>query len=73
MLYSTKVKLFPWIPSFVVSFITTKALVEVRKGITLQVADLYTHCLATYLIFTRTTITSQLLVIHKYYLTSYLE
>lgn len=30
MLYSTKVKLFPWIPNFVVKFITTKALVEVR-------------------------------------------
>ena len=29
VLYSTKVKLFPWIPNFIVTFITTKALVEV--------------------------------------------
>ena len=28
VLYSTKVKLFPWIPNIVVKFITTKALVE---------------------------------------------
>ena len=28
VLYSTKVKLFPWIPNLVVNFITTKALVE---------------------------------------------
>lgn len=28
ILYSTKIKLFPWIPNFVVKFITTKALVE---------------------------------------------
>lgn len=28
VLYSTKVKLFPWIPSFVVSFLTSKALTE---------------------------------------------
>lgn len=31
VLYSTKVKLFPWIPNFVVTFITTRALVEVRN------------------------------------------
>jgi hypothetical protein len=28
VLYSTKVKLFPWIPEFVVNFLTKKALVE---------------------------------------------
>lgn len=28
VLYSTKVKLFPWIPEFVVNFLTSKALVE---------------------------------------------
>lgn len=28
VLYSTKVKLFPWIPEFVVKFLTSKALVE---------------------------------------------
>jgi hypothetical protein len=32
VLYSTKVKLFPWIPNFVVTFITTRALVEVRNS-----------------------------------------
>jgi hypothetical protein len=29
LLYSCKVKLLPWIPEFVVSFLTTKALTEV--------------------------------------------
>jgi len=29
LLYSTKVKLFPWIPEFVVNFLTSKALTEV--------------------------------------------
>lgn len=28
MLYSTKVKLFPWIPEFIVNFLTSKALIE---------------------------------------------
>jgi hypothetical protein len=29
VLYSTEVKLFPWIPEFVISFLTKTALVEV--------------------------------------------
>jgi hypothetical protein len=32
LLYSCKVKLLPWIPEFVVSFLTTKALTEVEFG-----------------------------------------
>ena len=39
VLYSTRVKLFPWIPSFVVKFITTKALVEVSISKTLLSDD----------------------------------
>lgn len=30
LLYSTKIKLFPWIPEFIVGFLTSKALGEVR-------------------------------------------
>jgi hypothetical protein len=29
VLYSTKIKLFPWIPEFIISFLTGKALLEV--------------------------------------------
>lgn len=28
LLYSTKIKLFPWIPEFIINFLTSKALLE---------------------------------------------
>lgn len=30
VLYSCKIKLFPWVPSFAINYLTTKALTEVR-------------------------------------------
>lgn len=32
VLYSTEVKLFPWIPEFVITFLTKTALIEVRHS-----------------------------------------
>ena len=39
LLYSCKVKLLPWIPEFVVNFLTTRALTEVCAGSILCVYD----------------------------------
>ena len=33
VLYSTKIKMFPWIPEFIVNILTGKALVEVSERV----------------------------------------
>ncbi len=44
VLYSTQVKLFPWIPEFVISILTNTALLEVRSVVASYMLYAATHC-----------------------------